>query len=323
MAYVFDGHSDILCHVAKHRAAGETRVFQNYHAQRLAEGNIGAMIAAVWIERDYVQEPTERMLEILGYASQEFRENQDVLGIIKKADDLKALRDAGKTAILWGMEGLSGLKGRTVFLEALYDLGVRHAMLTWNEENEFAVGAGDTQGIYGLKPAGIAAVHLMEKLGMIVDVSHASEKTFYGIAETATKPLLASHSNAYALCPAKRNLKDEQIRIIASTGGVIGMNAWPAFIDEKAPSAEKLANHVDYIVNLVGIDHVGCGFDFCDFLDDNALSFAEPGQVSTKDLEDATKVRNFTDILKRRGYDEEALEKIMYKNMERLLYQTL
>ena len=110
MAYVFDGHSDILCHVAKHRAAGETRIFQNYHAQRLAEGNIGAMIAAVWIERDYVQEPTERMLEILGYASQEFRENQDVLGIIKKADDLKALRDAGKTAILWGMEGLSGLK---------------------------------------------------------------------------------------------------------------------------------------------------------------------------------------------------------------------
>ena len=191
MAYVFDGHSDILCHVAKHRAAGETRIFQNYHAQRLAEGNIGAMIAAVWIERDYVQEPTERMLEILGYASQEFRENQDVLGIIKKADDLKALRDAGKTAILWGMEGLSGLKGRTVFLEALYDLGVRHAMLTWNEENEFAVGAGDTQGIYGLKPAGIAAVHLMEKLGMIVDVSHASEKTFYGIVETATKPLLA------------------------------------------------------------------------------------------------------------------------------------
>lgn len=84
MAYVFDGHSDILCHVAKHRAAGETRIFQNYHAQRLAEGNIGAMIAAVWIERDYVQEPTERMLEILGYASQEFRENQDVLGIIKK-----------------------------------------------------------------------------------------------------------------------------------------------------------------------------------------------------------------------------------------------
>ena len=147
MAYVFDGHSDILCHVAKHRAAGETRIFQNYHAQRLAEGNIGAMIAAVWIERDYVQEPTERMLEILGYASQELRENRDVLGLIKKADDLTALRDAGKTAILWGMEGLSGLKGRTVFLETLYDLGVRHAMLTWNEENEFAVGAGDTQGI--------------------------------------------------------------------------------------------------------------------------------------------------------------------------------
>ena len=157
----------------------------------------------------------------------------------------------------------------------------------------------------------------------IVDVSHASEKTFYGIVETATKPLLASHSNAYALCPAKRNLKDEQIKIIASTGGVIGMNAWPAFIDEKTPSAEKLADHVDYMVDLVGIDHVGCGFDFCDFLDDNALSFAESGQVSTKDLEDATKVRNFTDILKRRGYDEEALEKIMYKNMERLLYKTL
>ena len=110
MAYVL---TDIRIYVscAKHRAAGETRIFQNYHAQRLAEGNIGAMIAAVWIERDYVQEPTERMLEILGYASQEFRENQDVLGIIKKADDLKSLeRCGGRPLYSGGWKALAGLK---------------------------------------------------------------------------------------------------------------------------------------------------------------------------------------------------------------------
>ena len=264
------------------------------------------------------------MLEILGAAAAELRENKEVLGLVLSGNDVERIRAVGKTAILFGMEGLSGLKGRAIFLEALYRMGVRHCMLTWNEENEFAVGVGDELGVTGLKQAGVEAVKLMEELGMIVDVSHASEKTFWDIEKIATKPLMASHSNAYAVCPAKRNLKDEQIKAVAASKGIIGMNAWPTFVSEsKQPTVEDLADHVDYIAGLVGIDCVACGFDFCDYLEGRIPFFASAAGSFTKGLFHAGEVPNFFDVLRKRGYSQEDLDKIAYKNAIRYLRQVL
>ena len=319
MTFVFDAHSDMWSNVTTRRLAGQSHVFEQYHRRRLKEGGVGALIAAVWIEPDYTGDPTARMLDILGCAFRELRENADILGLIRRFDDMDRLQRQGKTAILFGMEGLSGLKGKTVFLEALYAMGVRHAMLTWNEENEFAAGAGAAQSFCGLKPAGIRAVKLMEELGMIVDVSHASEKTFWDIEKLATKPFLASHSNAYSLCRAERNLKDEQLKAIAAANGVVCMNAWPDFVSTTAPSAEKLADHVDYIAELIGIDHIGCGFDFCDYLGDNELSFSENTQVQTPGISHAGEVQGFLRILRERGYSQDDVDKIAYKNIRRLL----
>ncbi len=241
----FDCHSDMWVNITQKRAAGLNHVIDSCHRDQLRQGDICAMICCTWIDPPYTQQPMQRMLQILGAVSEEFSEKQEYAELAYCAADIERISSQNKLAILWGMEGLSGLAGQVSFLEALYRMGVRHAMLTWNEENEFATGVGSSNTDRGLTACGIAAVKKMEALGMLVDVSHGNEKTFWDIYANTTKPFIASHSNAYALCPHKRNLKDEQIKALAERGGVMGMNAWSEFIDTAHPTAEALADHVD------------------------------------------------------------------------------
>ncbi|MHC6179619.1 dipeptidase [Clostridium sp. JNZ X4-2] len=128
----------------------------------------------------------------------------------------------------------------------------------------------------------------------------------------------------YNLCNSSRNLKDDQIKAIGGRNGVIGVNSWVDFVDKNRPSAEKLANHIDYIVNLIGIDHVGFGFEFGDYIDLQTLSsFQEENYVKTPGIEDASRIPNLLNILKKRGYNNEDLERISYKNMERVVQNVL
>lgn len=323
--HVFDCHSDMFINVTKKRQEGMNHVIGSCHWPQLQSGGVGAMLCCTWIDPPYAtKNPMERMLEILGNVSDELNEAHDVAEVARCADDIERIRRDGKLAILWGMEGLSGLHGNVSFLTALYRLGVRHAMLTWNEENEFATGVGSLHTDRGVTEKGVEALKHMERLGMLVDVSHANERTFWDVYEHTEKPFIASHSNAYALCPNARNLKDDQIKAIASRHGVIGMNAWPVFIDGNAPSVERLADHVDYIVNLAGIESVACGFDFCDYLDDVCMSFsAEDDMEETKGLANAAEVPLFMDALKRRGYSDDDIKKIAFGNMMRVLKEVL
>ncbi|AYD41046.1 membrane dipeptidase [Clostridium fermenticellae] len=318
---VFDGHSDIFTDVTIKRSAGDKDIIKKYHLDRLKKGGVQASILGIWIDPPYTdQDPTSRMLQIMGYVAEEIEDLKEYGGIVYSYDDFSKLKDQNKLAILIGMEGISGFKDNANFINAMYKFGVRHAMLTWNEENEFATGVLSPNKNRGLTKLGVEVVNRMESLGMIVDVSHANEKTFWDIYENTTKPFIASHSNAYSVCNAARNLKDDQIKAIGERGGVIGMNAWPDFIDKDKPSAEKLADHIDYIANLIGIDHIGFGFDFCDFLESSTTSsFEESGTVLTPGLEDASRIPNLLDILSKRGYKDCDLEKIAYKNMERII----
>ena len=162
----------------------------------------------------------------------------------------------------------------------MYNLGYRLAALTWNEKNILGTGAGENS-CEGLTEIGKKAVRKMNEIGMIVDVSHANEKTFWDIAEISTKPFIASHSNARTLCDVPRNLTDEQIKAVAQSGGVIGVNGYIGFIKKcdfsspapienpdlsSKPDLKDLADHIDYIAGLVGVDYVGLGFDFCEYL---------------------------------------------------------
>lgn len=320
---VFDCHSDMLTNVTVRRLQGETDVIRRHHRAQLAAGHVCAMVCCVWIDPPYTDEPTNRMVEIMSAACAELREAADIAEAVCHADDIERVCAQGKLAVVLGMEGLSGLRGQVDFLDVLYAWGVRHAMLTWNEANEFANGAGHPHADEGLTPLGIEAVRRMEELGMIVDVSHGNERTFWDICTHTKKPFIASHSNAYALCPHARNLKDDQIKALAERGGIIGMNAWPEFIDAGAPSAERLADHVDYIVRQAGIDHIACGFDFCDYLQlDTLASFTHTEQIS-KGITSAADVPGFFSILQKRGYTDGQLEKIARGNMLRVMREIM
>lgn len=321
---VFDCHSDILTDVTIKRMQGKKDILLNYHIERLRKGNVGGTILVVWVDPPFDNNPMQRMLEILGATCEEIKDAKDCAAIAYNYDDVQRIQQSGKLSIILGMEGLSGLNGDISIISMLYKLGIRHAMLTWNEENEFATGVLGTDRGRGVTVLGIEALKKMESLGMIIDVSHANEKTFWDVYENTTVPFIASHSNAYSICNSNRNLKDDQIKAIAERGGVMGMNAWPDFIDKQKPTAEKLAEHVDYIASLVGIDYISLGFDFCDFLQtDTTASFQESAATATEGIENSSKIPHFLNILLKKGYSDEDIEKIAYKNIMRVIKQVL
>lgn len=319
MARIFDGHGDIWNDVVKKRLAGETHVIRTHHIDKFKKGQIESGIFVVWIDTPPDNHPEKRFKEIVDAMHDELMENGDLLHVVKKMEDFEVAKSLGKFPVVLGIEGLDGLSDVKA-LEKMFDYGFRHASLTWNTANAFATGVkGNPDG--GLTPLGIQAIHMMESKGMLVDVSHLNEKSFWDIVKHATKPFIASHSNAKALCDVPRNLTDDQILAIKASDGLIGMNAFREFIDpdESRQTLERFVDHIDYIVNLAGVDHVGLGFDFVDYLDEDAMgTFATGGLEYTKDLEDCTKAQGIACELAKRGYSNIDIQKICYENFMRV-----
>lgn len=313
--FVFDGHSDLLTDITSRRIKGERNIFLSRHNSRLTKGGVSGLIAVVWIDPPYDSNPPARMLDIIKNGFADLSPLKNVAFPIRNAQELDKAVNENKMAIVLGMEGLSGLGDDPEGLYFLHELGLRHASLTWNEGNSFATGVRAERADKGITAHGRRAVQIMEELGILVDVSHADEKTFWDVMDTANGPVIASHSNAYSLCRAPRNLKDEQIKAVAGSGGIIGINSWPEFVDEENPSIGKLAEHVDYLVNLAGIDHVSFGFDFTDFLGGESISSFQTGSaVITPGIKGADEIPNLISLLSEKGYGSDDLEKICFKN---------
>lgn len=320
---IFDAHADIWTDVTLKRSIGVSNVFKNFHLERYKTGGVNAGIFVIWIDPPYDSQPSKRVIEIMKNMSVEINDNTDIIKIVKKFDDFSVAQTENKLAIMIGLEGLSYITENASDIDSLYFFGARHASLTWNEENMLATGVKGNPD-RGITEMGIEVIKRMEKLGMIVDVSHANEKTFWDINKIATKPYIASHSNCKALCDNKRNLSDDQLRAIRSMGGVVGINAFPDFIhvEKEKRNVTNLANHIDYIAQLIGIDHVGFGFDFCDFLSSDTMSgFAEDADDNAKGLENISKVPNLMKILEQKGYSNEDISKIRSGNFMRVIKQ--
>ena len=321
---IFDAHGDIWTDVTVKRQAGDENIFKKVHLEKYKKGQVNSGIFVIWIDPPNDKNPQKRALEIIENMSVEITNNSDLFKIVRKYEDVKEAMDSDRFAIVIGSEGLSYIGTNINLINALYLLGVRHATLTWNEENELATGAKGNPD-RGLTKFGVEAVKRLEQLGMIVDVSHANDKTFWDICNVATKPFIASHSNCRALCNAPRNLTDEQLNAIKEKGGVVGLNAFADFVADnpKDRDIEHLVNHLDHMVEVMGIDHVGLGFDFDDYLTGETLSFFAEGDVRTIGFEDITKVPNLIDILEKRGYSKEDIDKIKYKNFLRIIQQII
>lgn len=261
---IFDGHADLLYDVTKWRQAGEDRVFERRHLPRLQAGQIGGLGLSIWttVEQDSIWsahpdwDGWRRTEEMMACAREELAECP-WLALVRTAAEARKAQAEGKLFAFLSVEGMEPVGDRLERLEQYAQWGVRMGMLTWNEENLLACGAGGDPD-KGLTELGREAVRRMQRLNILLDVSHTSDRSFWDIMDLAEGPVIASHSNCRALCDVRRNLTDEQLRAIRDTGGVVGVNVSHDFVhkEPRQQTVAMLARHAAHMAEVMGPEHV-------------------------------------------------------------------
>lgn len=253
----------------------------------------------------------EHILEMTDYLkAQTERYNEDI-GIAKSASDIAENAARGRISALLTVEEGGVLNGDITRLEELYKRGVRLVTLTWNYEN--CIGYPNSRDAsvmwQGLKAFGLEVVERMNELGMIIDVSHASDGTFRDVMEHTKGPVAASHSNCRALCNHPRNLTDEMIRKLANTGGVAGLNLYGVFLGTANESrVDEMAAHILHMIRVGGSEFPAIGTDFDGF-----------DGMEILDIPDAGHMEILWETLRKKGISEEQLERIWSRNALRVL----
>lgn len=230
------------------------------------------------------------------------------IGQARTMTQAEALLEEGKTAAILSVEGGAALGGRLEMVQKLWDDGVRMMTLTWNGENEIGGGAATDQG---LKDFGVEVIREMERLGMLVDVSHLNEKTFWQVVEKSEKPFLATHSNSRKVWDHRRNLTDDQFRALAERGGIVGINFCREFLAEDPdPTAEQMVRHIWHFLELGGEQCVSLGSD-------------SDGAIMPSFLDSLSGVAVLRDAMLQSGLGEELTGKILYGNARDFLRRTL
>jgi membrane dipeptidase len=250
--------------------------------------------------------------------------NADVVAICLRGADIDAALADGKIALILSLEGCGALAGEVGLLETMFRLGVRMVSFTHMGRTAFADGSAEDATGSRLTRAGVEAVALFEDLGILMDVSHLAASGVDDVLERAMRPVIASHSSAFSLLPHHRNLTDERLRGIATTGGVIGVNFMAGFIDSENPTVERLVDHVVHIASVAGTDHVGLGPDFIEeyametYVGDLVIEGVSLKQA-IPDLGGPSGLPLVTDALVARGVAEDEIRAILGQNWLRVL----
>ncbi len=307
----FDMHADVWTDNFWEYEKGRNDVIRRKYKDKFEQGGLFGGIFVIYLNAFKINNPEETFLQSLRYMSEELYHSKDLVHIIKEPDDFKKARNLKKFGVMLGIEGLPGIGSNLDYLYLLERMGIRHIGLTWNEENAFATGQrGNPER--GLTSLGIEAVKIMEDLKILIDLSHANDRTFWDVAKHARKPFFASHSNARSLCAAMRNLTDDQISCIGEHDGMIGLNSYHGFVSDRTDrkNLETLLEHMEYIAGKIGLDKVGFGFDFSEYYNITA----EEEDEGLDGVKDVTEIQNVVTALKKRGYSKEEIENIAYKN---------
>lgn len=321
---ILDGHSDLLYDVTRRRMAGQTRVLERIHLPQLRRGGVEGLVLALWTStsggRTFwestplrgPEQALERTWRMMTDLSAELAETP-ALRLCRRAGEAEEARAAGQIYVFVSVEGMTAIGGDLRGLEWYRRNGVRMGTLTWNEENLLATGAGGDP-YSGLTDLGKRAVRRMEELGILPDVSHLNDGGFRDLIRLARGPVIASHSNCRALCDVRRNLTDDQLRAIRDTGGVAGVNSYHNFVhaDPERQTAETLARHAAHMADVMGIEHVACGFDFCGYM-------GPPDNESARELETAAQAGNLFFWLERFGMTERERAMVARENLLRVL----
>jgi len=245
-AIVADTHNDVLLRAMEGEDISvETRVGHSDLA-RLKKGGVDIQVFAVWVDPiAFEKKPFKRAKDMIDTLYSIARRNSDKIAVVRNSAEIEKAIAEGKICAVIGVEGGHAIENSIEKLEELYKLGVRYLGLTWNNSTDWASSAFDETTnpdkvkVAGLSDFGKKVVEKMNELGMIVDVSHLGEKAFWDVVKVTKKPIIASHSSVYKLCPHYRNLKDEQIKAIAQTGGVVFVNFYAEYIDSTFNTKRK------------------------------------------------------------------------------------
>ncbi|HHY36848.1 MAG TPA: membrane dipeptidase [Firmicutes bacterium] len=307
-ALVWDSHCDTLMDIAAgRRTLGQGNAGGHLDLPRLQQGGVKVQIFAIYIESPpYLR----RTLEFIGAFYRELEQNRGKLTLAGSMAEIEAATLRGEVAAILSIEGGEALEGGPAILPCLYRLGVRALGLTWNHRNQLADGIAEARTGGGLTTLGLETVAEMNRLGMVIDVSHLSPAGFWDVLEHSRHPVIASHSNARGLYDHPRNLDDDQIRALAARGGVMGINFSPAFLGPAA-SLETVLDQIDYIARLAGCDCIGLGSDY-------------DGIAATpRGLEDVSLLPNITRGLVARGYSDQDILKILGGNFARVFARVI
>lgn len=306
---IFDAHCDTMSRIldeGKQLFANDLEI----DLQRMPKQYI--QVFAAFVDKENCKKtPLNRCLNIIEHYHSEIEKNRDIIQHCITYDEIMQSLNGGKSAAILSVEGGEALDGNLSALWALYCLGVRLVTLTWNYPNEIADGAL-TESKGGLTPFGKTVVAEMNRLGMVIDVSHLSEQGFWDVMEITSAPIVASHSNARALCGHLRNLTDEQIRAVIQNGGAIGLNFYPEFLSDSGQAGiDDILRHLEHMLELGGEDSVGFGSDF------DGVDSLPDGIAGVQD------VQRLTERMYRAGYSETLVKKIAAENFLRVFREIL
>ena len=331
----------------------------HFDAVRAKAGGLDAQFFSIWVEPQLFGETGAKAMkradDQIAVVRALAEKHPETWALATSADDIRTAVKDGKMAALMGLEGGYAIDERLENVQRYYDMGVRYMSPAWSVSTSWAGSSGDDVGrTRGLNEFGKSVVREMNRLGMMIDVSHVSDPTFWDIVNTSTAPVVATHSACRAIADVPRNLTDEMVRALANTGGVVNVIFYPEHLEpgwsqkkkqvdaeitpmvQEASAAEpgdavhkkmardrvrsreyaqrlpavnvaRIVDHIDHIVKLVGVDHVGIGSDF------------DGVQITTTGLATVAELPNLTKELLRRGYTETDVNKILGGNMLRVL----
>ncbi len=362
-AIVVDGHADTISRALDDgEDLGAETGKGHLDLPRMFRGGLDAQFLSCFVEPKYLhrKESAKRAFRMIDAVKQWAAKYPSKLVIARTAAEVRRAAAEKKVCGILCIEGGHAIEDDLGLLRSFFELGVRYMTLTWNNSLSWAEAARDPGKVKGLTDFGRDVVREMNRLGMLVDLSHVSENTFYDAVAVSNTPVIASHSCARALCDHVRNLKDDQLRALAKNGGVVGVNFYSGFLsqsfydrkkgadaaddvervqarerhkddpaamdralkeisrtydrseaDMKRPPLDLLIEHIEHVIKVAGIDHVGLGSDF-----DGVTALPEG-------VDDCSQLPNLTRRLLERGHSAGDVRKILGENFLRVMEQSI
>jgi membrane dipeptidase len=332
--WIADAHVDLLLELAARAAAGEEQPFREHWLPSLQAGGVRLQVCPIYVEGELVPDGALRAALTLAAAFHvAVRGTPDALQIASQAD-LDPVEAGDRLGLMLSLEGTEALGSSPELIDAFWALGVRMVGLTWARRNAFADGSGEPSP-GGLSRLGQELVDRVVELGCAIDLAHASELTFSDVLERAPgASVLVSHTCCRALRDTPRNTSDDQLRVLAAQGGLVGIMALPSAVDPERPDLERYLDHVEHAMSVAGPEHVCLGGDFMAQLVSSGTVRITPRELSTLPpgidpgmpvvgIEGPQDYPAVAAGLRARGHDESTVTAVTHGNLVHFLRRTL